>query len=494
MKYSESVDFMQKQLHSVCFAGSSTLLPFLYKTQTILKPLPRCRKPVLRTHHQRFTTSSHRVIEDIPFEGSIRPEPNHYDESTGSYPRTRTSTITSSERAVFDRIFKSLPKSDWQSSTSDGFDEDDDLAGDGDETLESIFNAAIRDVKEAKQQKRRPRLELQLDKSTSDEPSRALNIERFPPALREAAEKANVLLAQRGTYRTVRMTPKSMEDTAKPEELLDHHEWMVRKARYSDLERVSSLLEAAKTDEEVWRVIEKEAFSRVREMNLQLKEEEKKKKKTAAKPKGKRKSKREEKQQDSSTLVTNTSPTTVHEKPSEVSPLEILQTNYALHCLRAIRLFRQHFPASPFAMALLPQIKSLGPISYILGASTEFYNEMLYIRYKHHLDPNGVVDLIDEMIDQGIGTDKLTWALLQDGHRYHNKAMRNDFGPMVQGLTQLQGFRTGWSRWEEVRKRVRQENEMARQRKLEEDQVEAVLDLPPEPRISSRTFWTKTDE
>ena len=485
---------MQNQLQRLSFTRSSTLLPFLYHTQTILIPPSRCRKSLLQAHHRRSTIPFRRAIADTPFEDSTRPEPDKYSESGGSYPRTRTSTITSSERAVFDRIFKSLPKLDWQSSTSEGFDDDDDLAGDGNETLESIFNAAIRDTKEGEQRKRRLRRDIQLEEPIPSEPSRALDVERFPPALREAAEKANAVLAQTGRYKTIRITPKSPEAMANPEELLDYHERMVRRERRSDLERVSSLLEAAKTDEEVWRVMEKEVFIRAKEANLQLKEEEKKKKKTAAKPKGKGKSKGEEKQQDLSTLVTNPSPPTGEENSSQVSPLEILQTNYASHCLQAMRLFRQYFPASPYAMALLPQIKSLGPISYILGASTELYNELLYIRYKHHLDPNAVADLIDEMIDQGIGTDDVTWELLQDGHKYHNKAFRNGFGPLVHGFTQLQGFRTGWSRWEEVRKRVRQEIAMVRQRELEEDQFEAALDLPPEPRISSRTPWTETNE
>lgn len=487
---------MQKQLHSVRFTRSSTLLPFLYHTQTILTLPSRCRRPLLRTYHRRFTTSSCRAISDIPFEDSIRPERDNYNDSAGSYSRTRTSTITSSERAVFDRIFKSLPKLDWQSSASESFDEDDDLVGDGNETLASIFNAAIRGASKVGQRKQRLRRDVQLEEPVRDEPSRALNIERFPPALREAAEKANVVFAQRGRYKTIRITPKSEEAMAEPEELLDHHERMVGRERKTDLERVSSLLEAAKTDEEVWRVLEQEVFSRVKKMNLQLKEEEKKRKKkrkTAAELKGKGKSK-EVKQQGPLVLITNTSPTTGDENPSDVSALEILQTNYAIHCLRAMRLFRQYFPASPYAVALLPQIKNLGPISYILGASTEFYNELLYIHYKHYLDPNAVVDLIDEMIDQGIGTNYVTWELIQDGHRYHKKAIRNDFGPLVRGLTQLQGFRTGWSRWEEVRKRVRQENAVVRQRELEEDQVEAALDLPPEPRIASRTPWTEMNE
>ncbi|KAL9120274.1 MAG: hypothetical protein Q9187_003171 [Circinaria calcarea] len=482
---------MQKQLHNVCFTRPYTLLPFLYQTQTIITPSSRCRKALLHAHHQLFTTSSRRAIPDIPFEDFAHPDADYYTETGGFHPRNRTSTITSSERAVFDRIFKSLPKLNLQSSAPDGFDEDDDLTGDGDETLESIFNAAIKDVKDGQQQRRRLRRATELDGPVRDDSARTLDIERFPPVLREAAEKANVVLAQQGMYRTMRITPKSEEVTALPEERLGYHDRTVRMERHADLIRVKSLLEAAKTDEEVWRVMEKEVFSRVKEMNLQLKEEDRKKK-AASKSKAKGKSKKEEEQEVQLALDRNKPPTTGEENLSKVSPLEILQQNYASHCLHAMRLFRQHFPASPYALVLLPQIKDLGPISYILGASTEFYNELLYIRYKHHLDPNAVADLVDEMIDQGIGTDELTWQLLQDGHKFRKKAAGN--GPLVHAFMQLQGFRAGWGSWAKVRKRVQQENALMRQRELEEDQVEAALDLPPEPRLSARPLLTGRSE
>lgn len=481
---------MQKQFHTICFTRSYTLFPFLYQTQTITKPSSRCPQALLRIHHQPFTISSRRAISDIPFEDFAHPDADYYTGDEGFRPGNRTSTITSSERAVFDRIFKSLPKLDLQSSTSDGFDEDDDLDDDGEETLESIFNAAIKDVKDAQQQKRRFRPGIELDEPGRDEPARALDIERFPPALREAAEKANVL-AQQGRIRVLRLALKKEGAAASPEERLDYHDRMVGRKGNADSIRVKSLLEAAKTDEEVWRVMEKEVFSRVHDMNLQLKEEDKKKK-AASKSKGKGKSKEEKEQPEKSASVTNEPPTTEEENLSVVSPLEILQQNYASHCLQAMRLFRQHFPTSPYALALLPHIKSLGPISYILGASTELYNELLYIRYKHHLDPNAVADLVDEMIDQGIGTDEVTWQLIQNGHRFRKKAAAN--GPVVHAFMQLQGFRAGWGSWAKVRKRVKQENAMMRQRELEENQVEAALDLPPEPRISARPLLTGRNE
>ena len=129
--------------------------------------------------------------------------------------------------------------------------------------------------------------------------------------------------------------------------------------------------------------------------------------------------------------------------PPYVPPLYIISRLYPAALLLAFRLLRIKFPTSPLTLALLPQIRSLGPTSYVLGASTEFYNALIELRWDVYSDLQGIDGLLVEMERSGVAFDVGTWnTLVKVGGERFNDLHRADGG--VRGL----GF---WERPHNIR-------------------------------------------
>ena len=108
--------------------------------------------------------------------------------------------------------------------------------------------------------------------------------------------------------------------------------------------------------------------------------------------------------------------------------LSLLQENYSFYCLVAMRRFRRDFPTSPFAMQVLPAIKRRGPISYVLGASTALYNELIFMRWKLCGDLDGMKNLLDEMRNQGVEIDDATVTIC--GHVAQTRVRAKSYGKL----------------------------------------------------------------
>lgn len=256
----------------------------------------------------------------------------------------------------------------------------------------------------------------------------------------------------------------NVEPSEKIAEPADEYERQVRDARSEDINRVTKLLEAAKSDIEIWRVLEKEVFARMTELNARLKKEGKAKRAVTLKVKGRRpkntpvlspvaelsttpvppdaelaspSAKPQDQPPESQLLDISTTPFPLH-------PLSLLQVNYATHLLHALRLLRSQHPASPCGPALLPAIKRLGSISYVLGASTALYNELLCLRWVHYRDAHACADLVFEMLEHGVQTDWLTKAVWKDAEAKRRRAKGVELA-----WWGLQGVRSGWERWGE---------------------------------------------
>lgn len=98
--------------------------------------------------------------------------------------------------------------------------------------------------------------------------------------------------------------------------------------------------------------------------------------------------------------------------PPYVPPLYIISRLYPAALLLAFRLLRRRFPISRLTLALLPQIRSLGPTSYVLGASTEFYNALIELRWDVYSDLQSIDGLLMEMERNGVEFDVGTWNVL----------------------------------------------------------------------------------
>ncbi|MCJ1435358.1 hypothetical protein MMC27_004730 [Xylographa pallens] len=523
---------------SLCQASTRTSsgpLIFLYQTRTLLDSVHKhVDENTKRLRRHISTSRRHQAIEETSFRGPSTADP--------SASRLPESTITAPERAIFDRIFKDLVTGQRPSAKSDDDSSFESLEVEGPEheSLESIFNEALNEVK--KRSQKTPSLSTRpvlKDSPRSPEQPRGRLVRRnvsdsrisfrsaFSPSLQQSLDSARETYAThrfrkddadnlRGFRRVEVSQPENVEEVAK--EPIDEYERLVQDTRKEDMSRVTALLDAARTDIEIWRVLEKEVFSKATELNALLKKEEKAKRAATTKVKGRPPRKAQllgvvpPIPSSASNAIESMPPETIghsREDPntptteetlskdstdtsSKVAsavplppasniltaphPLSILQTNYAPLLLHAMRLLRTQFPTSTYGPALIPHIKHLGPVSYVLGASTELYNELLYLRWVHYHDLHACADLVQEMVEQGVGTDRITGKVFKDAENTREKA-RKSHGSDISGNGQeptkvaiawwgLQGVSSGWERWREA------EGEAARERAEERDRRE----------------------
>ena len=110
--------------------------------------------------------------------------------------------------------------------------------------------------------------------------------------------------------------------------------------------------------------------------------------------------------------------------PAPLHPLQIVSPIYGPSLLHAARLYRRFFPRSPYAQYLLAKIKELGPFSYVLGASTALYNEILYLKWVHYRDLDGCGQLVEEMVAKGLQINTGTLAVIEDAEKVRKKEQR----------------------------------------------------------------------
>ena len=120
----------------------------------------------------------------------------------------------------------------------------------------------------------------------------------------------------------------------------------------------------------------------------------------------------EEESSPSPSPIAQESPSGVLDIPPYLPPLYVISRLYPAALLLVLRLFVKHFPTSPLSLALLPEIRSNGATSYVLGASVHFYNTLLSLRWDIYSDMQSVDNLLREMERNGIEFDLGTWEVL----------------------------------------------------------------------------------
>ncbi|KAJ4303305.1 hypothetical protein N0V90_002198 [Kalmusia sp. IMI 367209] len=213
--------------------NSKTLTPFLYQTATIQQ-----RQPISR----RNASSRPRPEYDVPFESEDLPA------TVDEVKASRKTTITGSERAAFEKLYKKFNKpetQDWSDyevdQIADEYYEDDDDNSNknndaSDMSIDSLFDAVFsgKTPKQADLPRPQPR------RKTQDLATLAADI--LQPELNKAKEKSR------------------KEAAAKQSR--------IREIRDAEKQRVRALLEAATTDKELWDILEKDVFGVIRSMDL----------------------------------------------------------------------------------------------------------------------------------------------------------------------------------------------------------------------------------
>lgn len=129
------------------------------------------------------------------------------------------------------------------------------------------------------------------------------------------------------------------------------------------------------------------------------------------------------------------------EKPEQ---LAIIGPNYPSFLLIAIRQLRTHFPTSNLPFQIIPTIKQLGRSSYILGASTPLYNELIAAAWHTWSDFDKIHELLKEMDNGGLEFDENTLDLLHKIRREGEKVLRGKHGEVKRLWWNTDMVRSGW--------------------------------------------------
>ena len=434
-------------------------LPFLYCTHTILSTVrPHAINSKLRarengcssrcsysTSQPKRTPNTRSIFED---DGFLRKSSAPFGTGTQEEaPKARRSTLTNAEQAAFDAIWTKSDERQQHSIDDDKAEADRPL-----HDLNELFEHAIQQIET---RERRDAERAARDRSYFQEMKARPFLEVFrdiPSGGEEKMDGSDVRLL---------------------EESNEHRE------------RITKLLKAANSAMDVWNVLESEVFSMVEQLQQQLAHQEKadKKQRKPRKKKGTTKGsseavmKNEESQESKAVAPQNATSPLLNETnalPTNAI-LTNLQENYAYYNLLALRIWRRHHSTSTYALQLLPRIKSLGPISYVLGASTSLYNEVLFVKWMYFNDLRGIADLLTEMSNQGIEPNILTLSFLRFISRTRNADLAGQSGSALQSWWNMRAVNEGWQRVREIALQV-QADVYKREREEQEEQANTEKD------------------
>ena len=362
--------------------ATKTLLPFLYQTPTIQQ-----WQAATRSIARRNITSPSRPYdtEDVPFEHENLPP------AIDQEPPRKT-TITNTERAAFQKLYRKFNTEGRQQKEKDHVVELDQIADeyyeDDEDNSKPSLDEVFDQVLKGEPRTRASRTVLQRSK-TRPQPAK----ENIPHA-----ELAKVRVGKRkGTN----------VDAAKFKEM-----------RLAERERIDALIRNASTDRALWQTLEREVFNKVRELDLDNASNGGVKG-SAPKPKG-------------------------GPKPGPPSTeARILFQNYPHHLIAAISTLRTDFPSSPLPFSILPTIKRLGRSSHALGATTTLYKHLIRAAWIQQSSYTAINTLLTEMDDNAIEFDTDILGLLDAIIKEHNQARRAELGKEMSLVYGMEMFVNG---------------------------------------------------
>lgn len=468
-------------------AQSTSLLPCHYQNRTLSEPKTRffqaITNPVNNYDRRRRTfcsTSQGQAYSDKVRRPNTDPivfvDPRHrqipnallHAEPERQNKPSRPSTVTASEQAVFNKLLK-----DVSQSTTLEPDDEDEIVLDQDEPisrydpnvdLNSIFEDAIRQLR---------RQEEEAAKSAA----RSLLFATMPRqrAIDSLVPDGEQMLSARVFKRPLKLANgttlgnevETEEERARLEVACDDHRTMLMR-----------MLDSANSDVEIWQVLEKEVFSLITHLDVHTKLVERAEKEKALQAAKARKAEAEGKDTADVKLekgdLTKKEMSSIKLSRTKAIPIDnllsILHRNYAEYCLHALRILRRKYPTSLYAPQVLSTIKRRGPISHVLGVSTDLYNEILFLKWTQYSDLHGMVETIEEMFNQGIESNEVTIALIKGISKQRWMGRRSFLGPVVKEWWAMRGVVNGWKRVLKIYGRIL--NELAERDAMLVDEAE----------------------
>ncbi|OQN96081.1 hypothetical protein B0A48_17881 [Cryoendolithus antarcticus] len=205
----------------------------------------------------------------------------------------------------------------------------------------------------------------------------------------------------------------------------------------AEIKTVDSLMADTQTDADLWRVLHERVISRVLALQLDTSEKPTEDLDKARTPIKKAKGKK------SKTLPVTAAATPAAElatTPSKATPvpsaqdLHLLTQTFPIHLLNFTKRCSSSFPGSSLPSNLLPYIKSLGPTTFAMAATTSLYNHHMSQLYYQHLDLPSIIATLEEMDQQVYDFDTATYNLLGKILHRANEARLGHLGPGTQAI------------------------------------------------------------
>lgn len=414
------------------FSTSKTLVPFLYQTSTI----QQCR-PAFQIPHRSISSRNNKE-DHVPFENSEALPPAIEDAG-----QARKTTITGSERAAFEKLYKNfstegnrakddLPFNHELDQIADEWYEEDDDFEPGPASIDAVFDAVLTGLPEGKVKKSNKR----------PENIRTLARRILQPESPKEKRKFSVLEVAKEKAR-------------------------VQGIREEERHQVQIALSSAKTDRALWDVLNREVFQLIDKLDLdglikqqaiqQQQEMEAAANDTTTETVS---GKEVEKSGSSEKITAKPVASTPHFVSSSMthnfdpkSDPRILFPNFPTNLVYAARQFRIYFPSSSLPFSILPTLKKLGRSSYALGASAPLYNNIIRMAWTQISSYDYVDELLTDMENGGIEFDVTTletldWIISED-----SRAERGMMGQSIANIWRMEQFREGAQkihRWRDV--------------------------------------------
>ena len=384
---------------------SSTLTPFLYQTRTIQRAWRRWPSvPVARLAHSGRSSGS----SDIPFDWGGEAPVKDY----GRIPRSISDithnklqsnpelTLSPNEAHIFKRIFEEIAEGKMPAARHP------------------------RDRRPVSRDTQAPQSLVEHARMTE---FRDQTLERFPTSLRIAADKALGLFEVQSADGAVPQV--SEEDKALRAERQQYTQ--IREVQKRQMEKQMNLCE---NDFDLWKLMEEEVFSLPLRLGLvQRQPEVVKATRKATTAASQAKLRREEERVEKA----NAQAAKEDEANKKKYIMDVHGALYSHYLLMAVRLFDSGFAKpSLLAFQILPRVKALGLTSYVLGASTPFYEALASMHWDRYGDAKSALDVIQEMNAAGLYGDEDVLALLGRIRDHLTVCSLGVQGPFVAGMTE----------------------------------------------------------
>ena len=378
---------------------SPTLLPFLYQTRTLQRFVQAKGVVQLARYAHTASRGKGRPQQDnsIPFEWD---HDTQYEELGDAVPQT--STITPSEAEIFKGIFDEIsqgrmPSGKKRSAPSQG--------------VSGLLS-------ESTPQDQAPGMARSIVEQARVMEFRDKILRRYPPSLRNAAQIALGLYElEPNSSTSSHMMELDEADQAKWEERSRYE-----RARVKERERVDALMQACRTDADLWRVMEQEVFSLPARLGI-------------AKGKGSKGKKLQKRSRSQETASASNNQDTQPGADDEKRVMDVHGPLYPHFINSGLELFETAFARpSEYAFQILPRIKDLGLPSYVLGVSTPFYARLARMHWNRFGDATAALDTVQEMSSAGLYADEAVHQLLVTIRDHLHGCTWGAQGPFVMGM------------------------------------------------------------